>query len=141
MGAAVVVVSEWEYPENETTDEDDDEPDDEPVQVFKPVWICRDPEAAGLVQRWNYRTGAHKTGDGEVDQEAAAEAAREERRRVIANNKAWASAEVVRREWLRQFLTRKTAPQGAEAAERLKGCEAVLDDYARRVFDAHDENK
>jgi len=33
------------------------------------------------------------------------------------------------------------APQGAEAAERLKGCEAVLDDYARRVFDAHDENK
>ncbi len=33
------------------------------------------------------------------------------------------------------------APRAAEAAERLKGCEAVLDDYARRVFDAHDENK
>lgn len=28
-----------------------------------------------------------------------------------------------------------------EARVRLKGCEAVLDDYARRVFDAHDENK
>jgi hypothetical protein len=27
-----------------------------------------------------------------------------------------------------------------EARTRLKGCEAVLDDYARRVFDAHDEN-
>lgn len=27
-----------------------------------------------------------------------------------------------------------------EAHTRLKGCEAVLDDYARRVFDAHDEN-
>jgi hypothetical protein len=27
-----------------------------------------------------------------------------------------------------------------EARSRLKGCEAVLDDYARRVFDAHDEN-
>ena len=27
-----------------------------------------------------------------------------------------------------------------EARGRLKGCEAVLDDYARRVFDAHDEN-
>jgi hypothetical protein len=27
-----------------------------------------------------------------------------------------------------------------EARARLKGCEAVLDDYARRVFDAHDEN-
>lgn len=28
-----------------------------------------------------------------------------------------------------------------EAAERLKGCEGLLDAYARRVFDAHDENK
>ncbi len=30
--------------------------------------------------------------------------------------------------------------RAGEARERLKGCEAVLDDYARRVFDAHDEN-
>ena len=35
---------------------------------------------------------------------------------------------------------------GGEKAEearrsRLTGCEAVLDDYAHRVFDAHDENK
>jgi len=28
-----------------------------------------------------------------------------------------------------------------EARARLRGCEGVLDDYARRVFDAHDENK
>lgn len=28
-----------------------------------------------------------------------------------------------------------------EARAHLKGCEAVLDDYARRVFDAHDENR
>jgi chorismate mutase len=27
-----------------------------------------------------------------------------------------------------------------EARGRLKGCEAVLDDYAHRVFNAHDEN-
>jgi hypothetical protein len=33
------------------------------------------------------------------------------------------------------------APRAAEAQERLAGCVAVLDDYARRVFDAHDENK
>ncbi len=32
------------------------------------------------------------------------------------------------------------ADRAAEAQERLKGCEAILDDYARRVFDAHDEN-
>jgi len=28
-----------------------------------------------------------------------------------------------------------------EATERLKGCESLLDAYAKRVFDAHDENK
>jgi len=32
------------------------------------------------------------------------------------------------------------AARAMEADERLKGCEAVLDDYAKRVFDAHDEN-
>ena len=29
----------------------------------------------------------------------------------------------------------------AEAAERLKRCEALLDAYAQRVFNAHDENR
>ena len=38
------------------------------------------------------------------------EAARSERREVIANNRA--SAEAVRREWLRTFLAHKTAPKG-----------------------------
>lgn len=33
------------------------------------------------------------------------------------------------------------ADRAAEAVGRLEGCEAVLDAYARRVFDAHDENK
>ena len=29
----------------------------------------------------------------------------------------------------------------ATAEERLRGCEAILDAYAQRVFDAHEENK
>lgn len=33
------------------------------------------------------------------------------------------------------------AERAAEAEARLKGCADVLDDYARRVFDAHDENR
>lgn len=33
------------------------------------------------------------------------------------------------------------AALAAEAIERLKGCETLLDGYAKRVFDAHDENK
>jgi ParB family chromosome partitioning protein len=36
-----------------------------------------------------------------------------ERRTLIANNKAWASAETVRRDWLTTFLTRKTLPKDA----------------------------
>lgn len=32
------------------------------------------------------------------------------------------------------------AVRAAEAQERLKRCEAVLDAYAKRVFEAHDEN-
>src|SRR5688572_1927000 len=42
-------------------------------------------------------------------------AVRSERRQVIDNNKAWRSAETVRREWLARFITRKTPPAGAEA--------------------------
>jgi predicted nuclease with RNAse H fold len=33
------------------------------------------------------------------------------------------------------------APLAEEAAERLRGCEALLDSYAKRVFEAHDENR
>lgn len=36
-----------------------------------------------------------------------------ERRELIANNKAWASAETVRREWLTAFLGRKSLPKDA----------------------------
>jgi ParB family chromosome partitioning protein len=147
-GAAVVVESEWVYPEGDEADEDDkddrdaynvdetvegdgedaedaeDAEDVEPVQVFVPVWICRDPDAADLIQRWAWLT-RNRAGEQPTtaeDAEARAEAARQERRRVIANNKAWASAETVRREWLRGFFARKTAPKGTEALI----CEAVV---------------
>ncbi|EGD06336.1 ChrB domain-containing protein [Burkholderia sp. TJI49] len=33
------------------------------------------------------------------------------------------------------------APLAAEAAERLRECEARLEGYAQQVFDAHDENR
>ncbi|RDH95097.1 ParB family chromosome partitioning protein [Curtobacterium sp. AG1037] len=38
-----------------------------------------------------------------------------ERKRLVANNKAWASAETVRREWIAKFLTRKTLPKDVTA--------------------------
>lgn len=51
-------------------------------------------------------TGA-PTGGPMTDEQKA------ERRTLIANNKAWASAETVRREWVATFLTRKTLPKDA----------------------------
>lgn len=41
------------------------------------------------------------------------DAEKQERRELIANNKAWDSAEVVRRDWLAGFLARKTTPKNA----------------------------
>src|SRR5258708_35939458 len=33
------------------------------------------------------------------------------------------------------------ATRAAEAEERLRACDALLDDYANRAFDAHEENR
>jgi hypothetical protein len=47
------------------------------------------------------------------------------------------------RDWLARIekLDFYGAARAGEARARLAACEAVLDDYARRVFDAHDENR
>lgn len=59
------------------------------------------------------------------------------RRTLIANNKAWASAEKVRREWLTAMLTRKRLPKGALpfaiitlATETFEVGKAVTDHHA-----------
>lgn len=51
---------------------------------------------------------ANGAGGGPMTDEQKAE-----RKELIANNKAWVSAEVVRREWLTGFLGRKTLPKDA----------------------------
>jgi ParB family transcriptional regulator, chromosome partitioning protein len=110
-GAAVIVTEDWDYPEPEHgTDTDDEDDWPEGVKVYRPTWVVTDVEASGL-------THVHDAGRtaAEVETEAAREERRQERRRVIANNKAWASAETVRREWLAAFLARRSAPKGAEA--------------------------
>jgi len=58
---------------------------------------------------WGFKTvnsGASTNGPMNDEQKA-------ERKTLIANNKAWGSAEVVRREWLATFLSRKTLPKDA----------------------------
>jgi len=114
------------------------------------VWICTDPAAAGLhYPRWSpYPATSRGTApepanqddtdvvaSAEAAREAAEAAAREERRRVLVNNKAWRSSTTVRRDWLRQFASRKAAPSGAEAliAAAVIGCQPSLDQtFTRR---------
>lgn len=132
-GTAVMLVEDWTYP-----DGSEDE-----VKVYTPTWIVTDTEASGLVHASQVRhlqavqaddqdgddadpeqarAAAEAAAEAEAKAEAEAEAKREERRRVIANNKAWDSAVTVRHEWLTAFLARKSVPKGAEALIR----EAVL---------------
>lgn len=47
------------------------------------------------------------------------------------------------REWLEKIrkLDFYEAPLGKQAQERLTACEALLEAYAQKVYDAHDENR
>lgn len=95
------------------------------------LWVCTDPATHGHAERYD-RPSSQKPAApaGETDEQRQAredrerEAAREARRTVIANNKAWESAQVVRRDWLRELFARKAAPKGAAifvAAEFAQG--------------------
>ena len=117
-GAAVVVTVDWQH--DEADDEDDDDRERlEPRKVYVPVWVCTDPAGAGLHHRWD---GAPPSatlptiddGAQEDAEQARREAESAERRRVLANNAAWRSAEVVRRQWLTSLLSRRQVPRGAE---------------------------
>ena len=65
-------------------------------------------KAAVKAQGWHDRSNGQSAAGPMTDEQKA------ERRTLIANNKAWASAEVVRREWLGEFLSRKTMPKDAQ---------------------------
>lgn len=74
------------------------------------IHVCMDPKAHGHKQL----SRSKPTTDTRTPEQR--EADRAERARVIANNKAWKSAEVVRRKWLaEQFAPRNAAPKGAHA--------------------------
>jgi ParB family chromosome partitioning protein len=104
--------------------DEDDEDDDELVAQAKWLpyceaeYVCTDPQAHGHVSRWDRPTTTQE-GEPQISAavreaaiEAQREAARRTRRELIANNAGWASAETVRHQWLRTFVTRKAAPKG-----------------------------
>lgn len=73
--------------------------------IAQTIYFLANSKAAGFKKA----TGAG-AGNGPMSDEQKAE-----RRTLIANNKAWASAETVRREWLTTLLSRKTLPKDATA--------------------------
>lgn len=73
---------------------------------------CTDPTKNG--HRDRYASGGSKPAAADMT-EAERAAAKAARRLIIDNNKAWASAETVRRQWLATFAKYKTAPKGTGA--------------------------
>lgn len=74
---------------------------------IRPIWVCTDFQAHGHAERYTapgVSTNGRLSGPMTEQQKA-------ERREVIANNKAWDSATTVRRDWLRNFFARSTAPK------------------------------
>lgn len=82
---------------------------------WMPVYGCEDPKTHHARPNLALVGPGDTAASGESDSEAAREAASNERRRVIAGNKAWDAAVTVRRAWLREFFQRKTPPPGAAA--------------------------
>jgi len=68
---------------------------------YEAVYFCTDPKANG--HKRIRGAGAGAMSDNE----------KTERKQVLAGNKAWRSAEKVRRTWLREFLGRQTPPDDA----------------------------
>ena len=88
-------------------------PDDLPTEgerfVFVRSYISGSVETTHFVTDYKalgFRKDGSTAPSGPMTDEQKAD-----RRELIANNKAWASAETVRREWLTTFLGRKTLPK------------------------------
>lgn len=67
--------------------------------------VCTTPDAHQ--RRWPH-TESHAAQSGPMTEEQ-----KTERKELIANNKAWDAAEVVRRDWVTTLLSRKTLPKDA----------------------------
>lgn len=74
---------------------------------LRAVHVCLDPKTYGHLR---VSASGSTTATGPMSEEQ-----KSDRRAVIVGNKAWKSAETVRREWLRAFAARKTAPKDAPA--------------------------
>jgi ParB family chromosome partitioning protein len=84
----------------------------------EPVQVCATPDAhrpyfLAFRATGPVGGGAAEAGKSDEDRAAEAEERKAARRALVANNKAWDAADVVRREWVAGLLQRKTAPKDA----------------------------
>lgn len=83
------------------------------VRNAEPHYVCTDWRGSGHLDLWNH--GGTSTPKAANMSPGQREQAKAERRDVIESNKAWDTAEPVRRDWLAAFAARKTAPKGSAA--------------------------
>jgi ParB family chromosome partitioning protein len=82
-------------------------------------WYCTDPKANGH-KRYRFSSNGNTQSS-------------EDRKKVLAGNKAWRSAEKVRLDWLREFLARPKAP--ADAVQYTLQAFALADHHLRFAMD------
>jgi ParB family transcriptional regulator, chromosome partitioning protein len=75
-----------------------------------PVWVCTTPSVH--VPRYAQSTGSGPRPKAADMEPAEREKAKAERKDVVQSNKDMDTATVVRRKWLKTFVTRKTPPKG-----------------------------
>jgi ParB family transcriptional regulator, chromosome partitioning protein len=81
-------------------------------RTYVPAFGCSDPVKHGHRDRYSSSPAKPAAADMTAEEREKAKA---QRRLVIDNNKAWASAEAVRRQWLAAWSKIKTPPKGAAA--------------------------
>ncbi|TCC33909.1 hypothetical protein E0H75_42405 [Kribbella capetownensis] len=117
----------WVAPDGQVFDDDDDVPDEIRDEVHDEYRWTAIPVCDKAT-----RHGSGKPSQNTQQAADARQQKREDRAAVITGNKEWDAAVDVRREWLRNFLKRKTMPAGAVAflaSEMLTAHYAVTDAF------------
>lgn len=124
------------------TGDEEDEPDEQGEGKvwrgrYAAVYVCSDYMAHRHRLRWTSRSSAQEEPPAsEAEAQERKEAARQQRRVTVDNNKAWRSAEKVRRAFLGVLLGRKTSPKGSAvwvAAQLAHGHH----DYTKAAGEGH----
>ncbi|MCM3884618.1 ParB N-terminal domain-containing protein [Frankia sp. R82] len=99
---------------------------DDTYERYRPTFVCTDPTAHGHTDRFPLADTRRSTARSGPQPTVAP--TRNDRAAVADTSRQWRAATTVRRTWLRDFLTRRTPPEGADRfiAARLAAADADL---------------